>query len=503
MAINLIVPATLLISLFFISHYRYHLLQSEISTLSIQTAGLAATLEGNESADRAIDSKRLLQHIAQITNTDISLFDKNGTPLYHISSADNEDHPLINVFLGHDNDTAKETSWQTSGFKKLSDKFLFTPPAHSVFNNPVDALRFLKTPPQSWHTPDDRIILTASTALYDPQGEVYGFLLGLRDMAGLNQTMEALKFDVLTIFLALLGMTLLLSAYLSETISHPLNRLAKAAEKIKNNTKDSAIMPDFSARQDEIGTLSVALQDMTNALHERIDAIESFAADVAHELKNPLTSLRSAVETLDKVTKKEDRAKLTTVIQHDIGRMNRLITDISSASRLDAALEREAMASLNLKEFLHNIVTAQNIGQRPAMTLTFHTAENLNILGNAARLEQVFTNLLSNARSFSPPDGPITLDVARTNDHITITVTDQGPGIPQGKEKAIFERFYTERPDHEAYGQHSGLGLAISHYIIAAHHGTIHVENHYNDDGAIKGARFIVTLPLEHHDSRS
>jgi two-component system sensor histidine kinase ChvG len=317
-----------------------------------------------------------------------------------------------------------------------------------------------------------------------------------------------------------LVVTILLSIYLSGLIAKPLRRLMQAAESVRTGKRGDSEIPDLSYRHDEIGELSLVLRSMTQALHERMDSIESFAADVSHELKNPLTSLRSAVETLGVVKGEKDREKLMGIIGHDISRLERLINDISSASRLDAELSRENFERVELWDFLnriidlykdplkrayengpnnkqHVILTDKNVSIRlegdPGSASAYESAQ---VWGVEDRLAQVFQNVLSNALSFSPEGGQIRVRVSAGKRRVFVNIEDEGPGIPEGKLEAIFERFYSERPAHEDYGMHSGLGLSICKQIITALGGDMSAENIKDLNGRITGARFTVVLNI-------
>ncbi|MCO5063800.1 MAG: sensor histidine kinase [Rhizobiaceae bacterium] len=298
-----------------------------------------------------------------------------------------------------------------------------------------------------------------------------------------------------------------LSVLLASTIANPLRRLAAAAVRVRRGVKKREEIPDFSARQDEIGNLSVAVRDMTNALYARIDAIESFAADVSHELKNPLTSLRSAVETLPLARTDVSRDRLMQVIQHDVRRLDRLITDISDASRLDAELAREDAQRVDLRKFLSDLVAASKDGSRNKKQVEIEfVAEKLPqgakgffVNGHESRLGQVLTNLIENARSFVPDEGGrIIVRLARAGKFNVVSVEDNGPGIRVENIDRIFERFYTDRPSTEAFGQNSGLGLSISRQIVEAHGGRLVAENiPGTKPGDLKGARFVASFPAE------
>jgi two-component system sensor histidine kinase ChvG len=289
-----------------------------------------------------------------------------------------------------------------------------------------------------------------------------------------------------------------------------VQRLSAAAESVRHSVKARAEIPDFTDRSDEIGHLSGALRDMTTALYKRIDAIESFAADVAHELKNPLTSLRSATETLPLAKTDESKERLMEIIQHDVRRLDRLISDISDASRLDAELAREDARPVDMAELLRTTVSLFNDihrGDTPEVVFDIAYAPGAHpyrVTGHDSRLSQVIVNLLENAISFSPPGGRIAVVTRRIGAEIQIAVEDEGPGIPEENLERIFERFYTDRPQ-ENFGQNSGLGLNISRQIVVAHGGRLWAENRppaglgrgKGDAGEKNngGARFVIRLP--------
>ena len=299
--------------------------------------------------------------------------------------------------------------------------------------------------------------------------------------------------------------TATLSLLLASTIANPLRRLSAAAVRVRRGVRNREEIPDFSDRQDEIGNLSVALRDMTNALYARIDAIESFAADVSHELKNPLTSLRSAVETLPLARNETNRARLLEIIMHDVHRLDRLITDISDASRLDAELAREDASPVDLRKLVSDIVDLSRQQTRYKKTVAIEmkvgkdNGRGFRVSGHDLRLGQVITNLVDNARSFVPDEeGRIVVGIARTTNHVLVTVEDNGPGIRADNIERIFERFYTDRPSSEAFGQNSGLGLSISRQIVEAHGGLLTAENIVGGKpGDVRGARFVMKLPAE------
>jgi two-component system, OmpR family, sensor histidine kinase ChvG len=335
---------------------------------------------------------------------------------------------------------------------------------------------------------------------------VRGALMLSTQGADIDDMVEAERLAILKVFLVATAVMVVLSILLAGTIAEPVRRLADAAESVRRRIRSRVEIPDFTTRRDEIGHLSGTLRDMTNALYSRIEAIESFAADVAHELKNPLTSLRSAVETLPVARTEDSRGRLLSIIQHDVQRLDRLISDISDASRLDAELQRQEAAPVDLAKLLNTLVGVANEVKRDdgvKVTLRFEGGSGgtraFEVPGRDSRLGQVVDNLIENARSFSPPEGRVRVTCRRLKNNIEILVDDDGPGVRPDAFEKVFERFYTDRP-HQGFGQNSGLGLSISKQIVEAHGGSIWVENRpgpADEEGeeTVAGARFIVRLP--------
>ena len=357
-----------------------------------------------------------------------------------------------------------------------------------------------------------------------------GALLLSTQGGDIDRVITSARLAQLRFFLVLAIVMLVLSLSLANTIAEPVRRLADAAERVRRGIRSRQQIPDFTARTDEIGHLSRALRDMTQALYNRLDAIESFAADVAHELKNPLTSLRSALETLPKVNGDHSRDRLIAIMQHDVRRLNRLISDISDASRLDAELTRGDAGPVDVAALLRAVVSlAQDSsrgGARVELSIPVRRGKNASadyfVLGHDSRLAQIVTNLIDNARSFSEPGGVVRVALERRSarkepegkqffDQVVITVDDDGPGVPPHALERIFERFYTDRPS-QGFGQNSGLGLSISRQIVEAHGGLIWACNRPAEVASVRvgslerddgdeitrhgaGARFVVELP--------
>ncbi len=351
----------------------------------------------------------------------------------------------------------------------------------------------------------DRLIVSAAVPIQRYRG-VMGALLIAKAGAAVEEGVRQRRADILFVFSIALAATILLSLYLAQTLGRPIRRLAKAAERVRHGRGRGAPLPDFTHRHDENGDLSGALRDMTDAIWARLDAIEHFAADVAHELKNPLSSLSSAVETIARVKDPAQQQRLLSIVVEDVERLNRLIGDISDASRLDAALSRERTAPLDLATLLEALIevyraTAHDAaGEPPQIELDCQGA--LWVRGLADRLGQVLRNLLDNAISFSPPGGRLTLTAVGDQSWVTIAVEDEGPGLPPEKLDAVFDRFYSERPSGEPFGTHSGLGLSISRQIVEAHGGRIVAENRLDAEGRVLGARFVIRLPALPRDDR-
>ncbi len=323
--------------------------------------------------------------------------------------------------------------------------------------------------------------------------QVLGALMLSKNSDGIELALREVRIDILRVFAVALAVTVLLSLYLAGTIARPIRRLARAAEQVRHGHHRQHEIPDFGRRGDEIGELSLSLKDMTEALWERMDAIESFAADVSHEIKNPLTSLKSAVETAARVKDSGQQKKLMNIILDDVERLDRLISDISDASRLDSELSKAETGNVDLSSLLSTLINARN--ELGGQEIDFLGSGELTIDGIESRLGQVFANLITNALSLSPANSSIYVHASANEKHITIFVDDEGPGFPPGKLEAVFERFYTERPEAEKFGTHSGLGLSISKQIIEAHNGSISAENRIGENGQIVGGRIVVTLP--------
>ena len=345
----------------------------------------------------------------------------------------------------------------------------------------------------------DNLIVTVSLPVQRVQQVLGVVTVESSDVGSIvNAERRALAPIIGLAFLAMFLTSLALTLF----ISLPMRRLARAAEIVTRSAQKRDAIPDLSKRNDEIGDLSVVLRAMTEGLYDRINDIADFAADVAHEIKNPLTSLRSASDTLRVAKTKEQREKLIDIIQQDVSRMDRLITDISKASKVDADLARETAKTLNVAEITENIVefyqqTLSKDAPRVINESELDPDKPIYIRAYETPFAQVLRNLIDNALTFSPETGSVSVTAKRDDNRVVFIVDDEGPGIPQDNLETVFERFYTQRPKGASFGSHSGLGLAICRQIITAHRGTIHAENRLGTEGSILGARFIVDVPRQ------
>lgn len=347
-------------------------------------------------------------------------------------------------------------------------------------------------------TADNRLIVSVAVPVQRGR-RAAGVVQVTREAREVGAALFDVRMTILGLFASALALTVALSLYLSSTIARPVLRLARAAEAMREGKgRQRRVRPDLLARGDEIGELAQRLDESAQALWARIDAIERFAADVAHEIKNPLTSIRSAIETLRRIENPDQQRRLLAIIAEDVVRLDRLISDISDASRIDAELSRtppEPVAIGPLLETLAEIHNATRSEDGPVIRIELG-AGKLCAAAVESRIVQVFRNLIGNAVSFSPPGGVIRLIAREAGGAIEIAVEDSGPGIPPAKLQNVFDRFYSERPHGEQFGRHSGLGLSISKQIVEALGGRITAENRRGEDGSVLGARFLVRLRM-------
>jgi two-component system sensor histidine kinase ChvG len=515
LAVNVVALGILGGGLLYLGEYRRNLIDAELTALAVQGEMFAAALgEGavvaNNPSGHQLASEianQIVRRLVETTGTRARLFGNDGglvadsRRLIGLGSSvrveelppPGNDEGFLNAVL----DVYDRLMRRVTGRKPL-EVYRETTPQHARDYPEVikalsgESVRALRS------AGGDRMVLSAAVPVQRYK-HVLGALMLTRGSQVIDVALLKVRLDILKIFGVALAVTVLLSIYLAGTIARPIRRLAAAAERVRHDHGRKQTIPDFAGRDDEIGDLAESLSDMTASLWQRMDAIERFAADVAHEIKNPLTSLRSAVETATRLKDPEQQRKLMAIIQEDVTRLDRLISDISDASRLDAELSRAENQPVDLGAMMGTLVNIHETtaGNGPRIDLKAPTADvdPLIVNGIEGRLAQVFRNLLANAVSFSPGYGTITITAARDDGWVTVDIEDDGPGIPAGKEQAIFDRFYTERPESEKFGIHSGLGLSISRQIVEAHGGRITAANRLGGKGDVVGACFRVRLP--------
>ncbi len=515
--LNLIPVALLTLGAVYLSDYEEELIDAELASLLVQGEMVAAgigevAVVGGETTVNRMDAdaaRQLLARLVRPTGVRARLFGETGELLG--DSAVLSDAGRIHVALLPPLATPAETEVEL--IDRVSDwmarqlsrgdrypEYVDRPvPTLRDFPEAASALRGFNA--SAVRSIGDGHLLLSAAVPVQRYKQVLGALLLTRDNRAIAASLREVRYDMLTIAAAALGITVLLSLYLAGTITQPIVRLARAADEVRLARESRPEIPDLGRRGDEIGDLNDALRSMTDALWLRINTIESFAADVAHELKNPLTSLRSAIEMAARPDlDSERRSKLMNIVMDDINRLNRLITDISDASRLDAELMRGEVKSVDLEALLRDMVGhyAATANQKAGVEVEFRVAANPPFAahGHDGRYGQVFRNVIDNALSFSPPGSRIVVELAREprNGPFVVTIDDQGQGIPEDNLESIFERFYSERPT-EHFGQHSGLGLSICRQIVETYGGTISANNRYGPDGRVLGARFTVRLP--------
>tara|TARA_B100001750_G_scaffold225721_1_gene217782 strand:- start:2684 stop:4279 length:1596 start_codon:yes stop_codon:yes gene_type:complete len=511
-AVNGIALVVLAFGLIYMGRYESNLISSELQTLERQARiysgaiAEAAQVEGpillqGERGARILrydrlaryPARKMIKRLGQTTTSRIRLYDFDGSIM---GDSDWLSGPVGVIETGpaSERNTFFKTPLQTS-VDFILDMLPSSLKLREYPNDNQTALTGYLYPDvqkameggisvSAWKTDNRRLLLSAAVPVKN-MDRVMGVVYLTRDGTPVDEAIRQMQRDIIMLFIIALGVTFLLSLYLSGSITRPLKKLSGAANNVQKNFGRGAKIPDLSRRNDEIGDLSVAFKSMTDALALRLDTIENFAADVAHELKNPLTSLRSAVETVSIVKDKNDRDRLLKVILHDVERLDRLISDISKSSRLDAELSREDMSVIDMAPLLNDICAHYKC------KVNLPSNKDIMVRGVDTRLGQVFDNLLSNAKSFSDK---VELAVERQGNKWHITVEDEGPGIPENKLETIFDRFYTERPETEGFGNHSGLGLAICRQVIDAHEGKIYAENRLDNQGKKIGARFTVIL---------
>lgn len=490
LAVNLI-PLTLLAgALVFLDSYRRQLLSERFSLARIEAQITAEALAG---ASRQRQEALLIQ-IGKEQRMRLRMYDAQGN-LWADNFALTEP-----AFQFGDPVAAPWPQDFARGLDHVVD-FLVGAPSPPPFREPeaqdasawpelVRAREQRRTQVELRQAPDRTPVITAAA----PVGLNGATLLTTRNSVDITQAVRDARTSLLSLIALALLVSTILSLYLARTIIDPLRRLGKAAVRVRLGREREVEVPRMNERRDELGVLARAVSDMTTALRHRIDAVETFAADVAHEIKNPLASLRSALESLPRVEDPELRAQLTDIAAHDVRRIDRLVTEIAEASRIDAELSRATFETIDLARLIENVVQARNDrGQNAGRRIVIERfGAPCMVRGVPIRLERVVDNLIDNAVSFSPPDGVICIQVTGGEAGVAASVCDQGPGIPEDAREKVFRRFHSVRPESEGFGNHSGLGLAIARTIAEAHDGSLIVAD--RPDGE-PGACLILELP--------
>lgn len=529
--LNLVALAALVAGIMYLNTFRAGLIDSRVSALRVQGEIIAAAIAASATAssdsitvnpDRLlelyvdefgspyalfdpslefpINPERvapLLRNLVTPTRTRARIYDRDGLMILDsnniyssgeiLSPDENEeasDPPLFFTVWNWFSRLLRGGEYPLYQEHPANEGLRYPEVASALNGSPADIVRV-----------DSRGQLVVSVAVpIQRQRSIVGALLLSTSPGEIDAIVTQERWQILRLALVAALVTGTLSALMAGTIAGPMRRLSAAAERVQSSMKARAEIPDYTDRSDEIGHLSGSLRAMTNALYNRIEAIERFAADVAHELKNPLTSLRSAVETLPLAKNAADRKRLVDIIQHDVRRLDRLISDISNASRIDAELARENTETVDIAELAGAIVSIQAdlaAGREVTVKLVVDKKRHAPLVkGHDTRLAQVFTNLIDNAVSFSPAGGTVTVRITADAEHVIARVEDQGPGLDGDAEK-VFQRFYTDRPEDESFGDHSGLGLSISRQIAQAHQGKLDAGNRSDSTGAV----FTLTLP--------
>lgn len=496
LAVNIIALGLMAGSLFYLDSYRKQLLGERFKLASAEAQIAAAGLEAAPPQERAA----ILARVGTDQRLRLRLFAPNGKLLLDSFQLASPSFTL--------NDPSDDP-WYLNVARQLDRSMnwiLGSPPIPAYYEPATDvaanwpelanAGRIHATIVTERSAPDESPVITAAT----PVGASGEMLLTTRNAPDITQSVRDARQTLAIVLAITLLISVQLSLFLARTIVQPLRALVRAAVRVRLGRERQVEVPRLPERGDEIGLLARALSDMTGALRHRIDAVETFAADVAHEIKNPLASLRSALESLEKVKDEQLRDELTRIAAHDVQRIDRLVTEIAEASRIDAELSRTQFDEVDLMTLAETLVRARaergDAGPSD-VRVEPQDAGPWVVPGDAARLERVLVNLLDNACSFSPPEGSVVMAITRHPEHIELAVTDDGPGIPPEAREKIFDRFHSLRPESEQFGNHSGLGLAIARTIAEAHDGSLTATD--RPDGK-PGACLVLELPTVAED---
>ncbi|WP_373491873.1 ATP-binding protein [Parasphingorhabdus sp.] len=491
LVVNVLAIALLAGGLFYLNNYRDRLTEERLAQARLQLTIVADAL----SAADAPDVNPLIRQFSDDLDARLRIYAPDGTKVIDSFALAQPTYRFIDP---------EAEPWRKDAARILDrtiENFVFSKPIPDFSEPASDAM-------EQWPelvatqgstravssvslAPDRTPVIVAGKSLPDDTGSIL-LTANARDI---TRIVRAERSSVLLVILVAATVSILLSLFLARTIVQPIRKLARAALRVRMGRSDEIAIPRMPDRRDEIGQLSRALSDMSAALRHRINATEAFAADVSHEIKNPLASLRSALEGLERVDDPELQKQLLDVAKDDVRRIDRLINDISDASRVDAELARAKFEPIDIGNMLEQLLAAR---EQRASNLGVHIAfarpakDVAKVMGDGGRLERVFSNLLDNAVSFSPDGGLVEILATPDGDEIVIHVADQGPGVRPEQREQVFQRFHSARPDGEMFGKHSGLGLAIARTIVEGHQGRISILDR---DGGQSGACFEIRLP--------
>jgi two-component system sensor histidine kinase ChvG len=491
LAVNIFAIAILFGGIFYLDSFRTRLTQARIDQAQSEAVMIAHMMAAIPPAAR----EPIMVRLGRDSGTRLRLFAPEGPrtadswhgapPTYALRDPNDEPwYRNLAVWLDNGFDRLVGAPAPPDYVPRASDTLTDWPEA-------VAALRSGRAEPLLRRAPDGTPFIAAGQRLESADRSVLLLTVNARDI---RRVVRAERFSLFLILLAVLIVSILLSRFLARTIANPLRRLAHAAHRVRRGSAREVDVPTLPLRTDEIGQLARALHDMTQSLRQRIDATDAFAADVTHELKNPLASLRSAVDTLDRVQDPAIRAQLLDVVRQDVLRLDRLVVEVAEASRLDAELSRARFEPIDLGKLIEGLVPVweERAGAREdggaEIAFARPRVGTTTIMGDESRLARLIDNLVDNAISFSPPGGLVEISAARVENEVVLAVQDDGSGVPAEAREAIFNRFHSIRPE-EDFGRHSGLGLAIAKAIVDGHDGRIEVED--REDGRT-GARFVV-----------
>lgn len=494
LAVNILAVALLGGGFYYLDTYRSRLVDTRIEVMKDQLAMLDNALEAARPDQRA----QLINEFTAATESRLRFYAADGT---RISDSFETGPPTYTL---RDPDLQP---WKRDAARAMDrgiDWIVGAPSYPDFFEPRVDVARAWPEVVEAQtgdiatsrfrYAPERTPLLSAARVVDLEEPQTVLMTLNARDI---TRTVRAERFRIAVVVFVVLLASVLLSLFLARTIVRPLRRLARAAVRVRLGRAREVVVPRLPSRRDEIGTLARALSDMTQALRERIDAGEHFAADVTHELKNPIASVRSAIEGLGRVKSDEQRAQLLAIADEDVRRLDRLVNDISEASRVDAQLSRTLFEPIDVGIMIESMLASRAArvdadAPQPRVAFARPRKGTTTVMGDGHRLERAIDNVIDNAISFSPPTGLVCISATRLGDEVHVKVDDDGPGIEPAQRDAIFRRFHSERPAGEAFGRHSGLGLAIARTIVEGHSGTINAKD--RDDGK-QGGSLLITLP--------